>query len=150
MEFPVSINKIEISLRNNNPDIAVNVLSQEEGKEQLDICRKSMNNDRSKTVSLLLIVDADKKHYTVIKSLSRLLRSENTKHEESQEFCISCLQGFSSTEVRDKHFEYCIDNEAVKVEMPRQGSKIRFNDGSKQMKVPFVMYADFESILAKG
>ena len=108
-----------------------------------------MYNDRSKTVNLLLIVDGEKKHYTAIKSLGRLLCSENTKHKESQEFCINCLQGFSSTEVRDKHFEYCIDNEAVKVEMPRQGSKIRFKDGSKQMKVPFIMYADFESILQK-
>ena len=31
--------------------------------------------------------------------------------------------------------------------MPRKGSKIEFCDGQNQFKVPFIMYADFESIL---
>ena len=31
--------------------------------------------------------------------------------------------------------------------MPRKGSKIQFCDGQNQFKVPFIMYADFESIL---
>ena len=31
--------------------------------------------------------------------------------------------------------------------MPRKGSKIEFCDGQNQFKVPFVMYANFESIL---
>ena len=59
------------------------------------------------------------------------------------------MNSFYSVETRDKHYEYCVDREAVRIETPEQGSKIRFTDGYKQMKVPFVMYADFESILAK-
>ena len=31
--------------------------------------------------------------------------------------------------------------------MPRKGSKIEFCDGQNQFKVPFIMYADFESLL---
>ena len=31
--------------------------------------------------------------------------------------------------------------------MPKQGSTIEFKDGQNQFKVPFIMYADFESIL---
>ena len=61
-------------------------------------------------------------------------------------FCINCLQGFSSTEVRDKHFEYCKDNEAVRIDMP-ENCIIKFKDGSRQLKTPFILYADFESIL---
>ena len=34
-------------------------------------------------------------HYTAIKSLSRLLRSSNTKHKCKQYFCTNCLQEFS-------------------------------------------------------
>ena len=31
--------------------------------------------------------------------------------------------------------------------MPKQGSTIDFKDGQNQFRVPFIMYADFESIL---
>ena len=42
---------------------------------------------------------------------------------------------------------YCIDNETVRVEMPKLGSIVEFYDGQNQFKVPFMMYADFEGIL---
>ena len=51
---------------------------------------------------------------------------------------------FSLEEGRDKHYEYCKANEAVRIEMPKEGSFVEFHDG---LKVPFVMYADFEAIL---
>ena len=35
----------------------------------------------------------------------------------------------------------------VRVEMPQEGSTVEFSDGQNQFKVPFIMYADFESIL---
>ena len=53
----------------------------------------------------------------------------------------------NSGENRDKHFKYCKDNEAVRIEMPRKDSFVKFHDGQNQFKVPFVMYADFETIL---
>ena len=62
-------------------------------------------------------------------------------------FCMNCLQGFQSEISRDKHFEYCKDNETVRIEMPKEGSLVNFQDGQDQFKVPFVMYADFEAIL---
>ena len=67
--------------------------------------------------------------------------------DHKQHFCINCLQGFHSEESRDRHFEFCSDNDAVKVEMPESGSVLKFHDGQYQFKVPFIMYADFESIL---
>ena len=86
-------------------------------------------------------------HYTAIKSLSRLLGSSNTKHKCKQYFCTNCLQGFSLEASRDEHRVYCEGNKTVRVEMPGKGSKIEFYDGQNQFKVPFIMYADFESIL---
>ena len=44
-------------------------------------------------------------------------------------------------------FEYCKDNEAVRIEMPEEGSFVDFHDGQNQFKVPFAMYADFKAIL---
>ena len=49
--------------------------------------------------------------------------------------------------VRDQHRVYCEDNETIKIDMPREGSKVSFCNGQNQFKVPFVMYEDFESIL---
>ena len=43
--------------------------------------------------------------------------------------------------------KYCLDNESVKVEMPHNRPIVEFCDGQYQFKVPFIMYADFESLL---
>ena len=97
--------------------------------------------------NLMLISKDDRWHYAAIKSLSRLLTSRNSKHHGKQYFCTNCLQGFILELSRDEHYSYCIDNETVRMEMPSKGSTIEFYDGQNQFKVPFMMYADFESIL---
>ena len=85
--------------------------------------------------------------YTAITSLSRLLSSKNSNTKRKQHFCMNCLQGFTQESSRDQHQVYCEDNESVRVEMPKQSSTVEFKDGQNQFKVPFIMYADFESIL---
>ena len=86
-------------------------------------------------------------HYVAIKSLSRLLSSKNSKHKGKEYSCMNCLQGFQQEISRDKHRNYCLDNESVKVEMPHKKPIVEFCDGQYQFKVPFAMYADFESLL---
>ena len=95
----------------------------------------------------MIISENNRKHYVAIKSLSRLLSSEGTKHKGKEYFCKSCLQGFIEESSRDKHLDYCINNESVKVIMPHKNLRVEFCDGQFQFKVPFIMYADFESIL---
>ena len=95
----------------------------------------------------MLITDDDKKHYIAIKSLRRLLSRQNSKHKESQHFCINCLQGFREKKSRDEHYVYCRSNEAVRIEMPNVKLIVKYSDGQYQFKVPFMMCADFESIL---
>ena len=116
-----------------------------EGKD-IYICRKT-NCRCDREINLLLISEGDKWHHTVIKSLSRLLSSSNSKHKRKQYFCNNCLQGFTQELSRDQHYSYCIDNEMVRVEMPRKGSTVEFYDGQNQFKVPFMTYADFKAIL---
>ena len=98
-------------------------------------------------INLLMVSEDGINHDTAIKSLSRLLKSSNTKHKCKQHFCMNCLQGFMQESSRDQHQVYCENNESVRVEMPKQGSTVEFKDGQNQFKVPFIMYADFESIL---
>ena len=141
LEFPVSIKDIQKFETNNN--VSVSVLAVE-GRD-IYIHRKGRRMGRE--INLLMVSEDGINHYTAIKSLSRLLKSSNTKHKCKQHFCMNCLQGFRQESSRDQHQVYSKDNEFVRVEMPKQGSTVEFKDGQNQFRVPFIMYADFESIL---
>ena len=56
-------------------------------------------------------------------------------------------QGFWEECSRDKHVGYCNDNELARIEMPHKRPIVEYSDGQFQLKVPFIMHTDFESIL---
>ena len=141
LEFPVSIKDIgKFETRNNIP---VNILAVE-GRD-IYIHRKGRRMGRE--INLLMVSEDGINHYTAIKSLSRLLKSSNTKHKCKQHFCMNCLQGFTQESSRDQHQAYCENNKSVRVEMPKQGSAVEYKDGQNQFRVSYIMYEDFESIL---
>ena len=84
-----------------NNDIFINVLLVENRDNY--ICRKGIRGPRE--INLLLISEGGIRHYTAIKSLSRLLSRSirNSKHHGKQYFCTNCLQSFTSESSRDKH-----------------------------------------------
>ena len=88
---------------------------------------------------------SERKHYCLIKSLSRLVDSQLSKHEHEQHICRRCLNPFNSEDSLNKHKEYCDSHAAVKVVMPGEGSILKFKNFVRSMRVPFVVYADFES-----
>ena len=95
-----------------------------------------------------MVVEGEKGHFTAIKSISRLLSGLNGKSSRAHHYCMNCLNGFRTVSARDKHYEYCSTNGHVKVKMPTENEKwLKFHDGQYQFKVPFMMHADFESIL---
>ena len=123
--------------------ISINILAIED--KQIYIYRKGDNYECM--INLMLITENNTKHYVAIKSLSRLLFSQNTKHNGKEYFCMNCLQGSWEECSRDKHVGYCKDNESVRIEMPHKRPIVEYSEGQFQFKVPFIMYADFESIL---
>ena len=142
----MSLSKIG-KFEKNNPEIAVNVLFV--NKKRIFIARRSeFNVKRRKQANLLMIVDGENRHYTAVKSLSRLLKSMNSKHHGAYHFCVNCLNGFRTEFARDKHYKYCSSHGEVNVKMPAEKDKwLKFHDGQCQFKVPFILYANFESIL---
>jgi len=62
-----------------------------------------------------------------------------------------CLQCFSSEDVLNNHKTNCISiNGKQAIKMPDEGENIlKFKNPHKQLKVPFVIYADFEAITEK-
>ncbi|XP_057308226.1 uncharacterized protein LOC130646104 [Hydractinia symbiolongicarpus] len=140
IKFPTS-NNSTYKFEANNFDIVVNVLYIH-GKK-INILRRSVQNGRTKAVNLLLITDDKKTHYTAVKSLSRLLGKETSKDRNAMHNCLNCLQAFPTVELR-----YCINHDAVKITMPNEAEKwLYYRDEQQQLKVPFAIYADFESLL---
>ena len=139
LKFPVGLKAIKI-FENNNPSISINVFGYEEEVYPLKISKEKRINN----VDLLWISDEKKQHYCVIKDLSKFLRSSLTKHHETVEICRSCLNHFPKGKLKN-HEEYCFQNETIKIEMPKEESSISFKHHNRSIKVPFVVYADFEA-----
>ena len=95
----------------------------------------------------MIISESTRKHYVAIKSLSRLLSNQNTKHNGKEYFCMNCLQGLKEEKSRNEHVGYCKESKSVRIEMPYKKPMVEYSDGQFQFNVPFIMYADFESIL---
>ena len=90
LELPVSVKDIrEFEIKNG---ISINVLVVE-GRDIYSYRKTNYKSDRE--INLLVISENSIRHYTVIKSLSRLLYSSNSKHKCKQYFCNNCLQGFT-------------------------------------------------------
>jgi len=131
LEFPMAIEKIG-KFEKNNSGIAVNVLF--ESRNEIYIARRSdYNSKHSKQVNLLMIVDGKNRHYTAVKSLSRLLKSLNAKHKGAYHFCVNCLNGFCTESARDKHYEYCSSYGEVNIKMSEEEDKwLKFHDGQRR------------------
>ena len=100
-----------------------------------------------------MLISQDKQsHYCYIKSLNRLRYDQhNTGHKVF--FCERYPQGFSSQNVLDDHLFCCRGIKCRpenKIEMPKEGKNIvKFENYQNQMKVPWIIYADFESLVEK-
>ena len=140
LKFPVKLDHIVI-FEKFNPSISINVFGFEGDVYPLQLSKSKSEQ----TINLLLISDGEKQHYCLIKSLSRLLSSQVSGHKESKSFCLNCLNHFPNEEKLKIHEEYCLKNQAIRIEIPEEGSFISFINHNRSIKVPFVVYADFEA-----
>ena len=147
--FPVSINDI-VKFERLNWGITVNVFGiQPTGKKHYYYPLYISKNQSSEKVhvNLLLIEKKGKSHYCLIRDLNRMLFSQ-TKHKGRKHFCTNCLHGFKTNRLLEKHIELCLSHDPVTVLMPSGDSIfMKFKDYEKQLKVPYVIYADFECVL---
>ncbi|WAR31549.1 hypothetical protein MAR_034091 [Mya arenaria] len=140
IEYPVTLKAID-RFERQNATISVNVYGYENG----DIYPLRVSKHEHNTcVNLLLIDDGEKNT-----SMNRLLSAQSSKNEHTRHDCLRCLNSFISEDFLSKHKEYCDSNDAVKIEMPKKGSTLNFKHFFKSMRVPFIVYADFESFAQK-
>ena len=91
-----------------------------------------------------------KKHYVAITSIPCLIK-DITKQKQQLNFCLRCLDHFSSEKVLARHMELCNRDDYMSIFhiISTPGSKqaqIKFNKYGYCTNAPFVIYADFESI----
>ena len=142
INFPVKLQDIE-KFETQNPGISINVFGFEGEIYSLRISKEK----GIEPINLLLISDGKKDHYCLIKNMSRPLSSQINNHQHKNHFCLRCLNPFATEKSLKKHMEYCETNEAVKIEMPEEEPAIEFQNFNRSMRVPFIVYADFESLI---
>jgi len=64
-------------------------------------------------------------------------------------YCTHCLHEFTTQQLLEEHFPYCSPNGPQKLSFPKKEEQqwVKFNYIYKQLKVTFVIYADFESFV---
>ena len=134
IDYPVSLKDIS-RFEKQNPSIAITVLGYE-GKSVYPL-RNSACTNRENNIVILLIEKDGVSHYCLIKNLSRLLSSKVSKHHVMQHFCLRFMNSFWCEEALSKHEEYCDNYEAVKIELPKKGTMLKFKKLSQIRKGSF-------------
>ena len=96
-----------------------------------------------------MITDGEKWHYLTVKILSGLLRGITSNHKEDF-YCLNCFCAYSTKNKLEEHKKICEHHDYCHVEMPtKDNNTIKYNQGEKSIKLPFVGHADLECLLEK-
>ena len=148
IDFPTPVSQID-RLERQNMNLAINVFGWE--NDRVIVHRISEKGGETPRINLMLIKQGENTHYSFVKRLSALLYDQN-RHNESKHFCERCLHGYSRRELLERHKPECkgLLKSPTRTEMPKEGeNKMAFQNFHKQMKAPYVVYADFECIVKK-
>ena len=97
----------------------------------------------------LIITDSEKSHYLALKNLSALFTGITSKHYE-EFYCLNCFQSYNTENKLKKHKKVCENQDYCYVEMSEEDNKIlKYSQGEKSMKFPFIIYANLNSLLEK-
>ena len=145
IRYPVSFRDID-RFELQNPEISITVLGYNKD-ERVYPLKVSKYTGCEHDIVLLLIKDGEKSHYCLVKNISALLTSQINNHDHKRHICLNCINSFKSIDSLNEHKEYCYNNECVKIEMPPSGTYLRFKNFRYSERAPFVIYADFESLI---
>ena len=133
-----------------NNEVALNVLYVPHNTRKIQVAYKSKNNlTCNKQVILLMITDSEKWHYLTVKNLPGLLRRITSTHKEDF-YCLNCFHSYRTRNKLGSHKKICENHDYCNVEMPtKSNNMIKYNQGEKSIKLPFVIYTDLECLLEK-
>ena len=133
-----------------NNEIALNILYLPHNTRKIHVAYKSKHNlTRKNQVILLMTSNGENWHYLVVKNLSGLLKGITSNHKEDF-YCLNCFCAYSTKNKLEAHKKICEDHDYCHVEMPtKDNNTIKYNQGEKSIKLPFVVYANLECFLEK-
>ena len=147
IDFPTPVKQID-KLEKQNPNLAINVFGWE--KDTVIVHRISSKEKSVKRINLILIVSGERQHYCWVKRESALLFDKAINNKTF--YCMRCLTRFTRAHTLVEHEKYCngVNGRPTKIDMPEEGENIlAFQNHQKQMKAPYVIYADFEALVKK-
>ena len=145
IKYPVDNRGID-RFESQNPEISISLLGYNQD-ERVYPLKISESKGAKHNITLLLIKDEDNSHYCLVKNLSALMANQINNHKGTRNFCLNCFNGFNTIDSLNKHKEYCYNNECINAKMPPKDTYLKFNKFQNTEKAPFVIYADFESLL---
>ena len=100
-------------------------------------------------VNLLLLTDGEKRHYVLINNLSRLV-TPRSGHAHASFPGVYCLHVFCRADLLADHTPHCKPHGPQRVKMPSgDDTTLFFKHKDRQLRAPFVIYADFECYTEK-
>ena len=140
LRFPVSLSSIASFAKANN----INVYGIDDDQKVIYPLRVLQAVVTDRHVDLLLYECNSVQHYTTIKNFSSLVSGHLSNHNCATYCCKKCLHAYWTQKLPDAHAEDCCHAQSTK--FPKDPI-CRFTNIQKQLQAPFVVYADFESIL---
>ncbi|GFU00864.1 c2H2-type domain-containing protein, partial [Nephila pilipes] len=146
ISFPTPLNEVKKFSKMNGKGI--NIYSFEEDLKIFPLLISDIVCE--KHIDLLYIKNNDLGHYCFIKSLSRLVSKQLSKHQHKTYICKRCLSAFQTEYKLLQHNEMCGNKSPARVVMPSETCKfLKFKNFQHSLKIPFVVYADFECVTMK-
>jgi len=109
-------------------------------------CYLSKFNRRKSHVDLLLLKEGSNCHYVRIKRFVALI-CHRTNHQHTVYCCLHCCHPYNTLTSFNNHFLQSSRNMRQAVNYPdEEKNHVFWKSRSKTDKVPFVCYADFESV----
>ena len=133
-----------------NNEIVLNILYVPHNTRKIHVAYKSKHNlTCDKQVILLMISNGENWHYLRVKNLLGLLRGITSSHKEDF-YCLNYFSSYKTKNNLEARQKICENHDYCNVEMPTKDNNIiKYNQGEKSIKLPFVVYADLECLIEK-
>lgn len=145
IEFPVKVSDVPKFERMNN--LSINVFGIEKGLLIINYISKDSEN----AIDLLLLQDPTtlNTHYVLITKFNSFQIGKNCNEKRNYTYrCKRCLTYTTrSPESYKTHLEDCGKVDPCRTVLPKPGTTLTFKSYDKMLKIPFVIYYDFESTL---
>lgn len=126
-----------------NPNFSINVYHFDETTKEINTIRLTKES-KTNHLQLLLLVAAEKHHFCWIKNFNQFV----SQKQNELYYCDRCLNSFEMENKLKEHQPICLKLNSCRIEMPqKENNKIEFKNVSKQLKVPFIIYADIRTFI---